>query len=186
MMHHMEFIAVPFASFMKELCKTFLSNGWDNELHGCICNACLRPSDSFSKWVNDIHHLNIILCGTDYHFSEDTLCFQLNSLLDVNLRTHCKNCKIKDLIDAAINVTCEKTREARLSTWIAEVRKLAEECHHDTKCYLEASKDFQRAPKCQALANNSCTLNTAPTKSHSTAISTAGARMKLPRLMDNE
>jgi hypothetical protein len=111
---------------MKQLRKEFLSDGWDDELHARICNARLRPSDSFVKWVNDIHHLNIILRGTDYHFSEDTLHFQLDSLLDVDLRTRCKNRKIKELVDAAADATGEKTGEACLSTWIAEVRKLAE------------------------------------------------------------
>lgn len=184
--HCSELTAVPFPSFMKQLCKEFLSDGWDDELHAHICNACLKPSDSFMKWVNDIRHLNIILRGMDYHFSEDTLCFQLDSLLDVDLRMHCKNCKIKNLVDAAANVASEKTGEARLSTWIAEVCKLAEECQHDTKHYLKASKDFQRAPKRQALANNSHALNAVPAKVHNTANSSAGTHTKPPHLTDNE
>lgn len=47
-----------------------------------------------------------------------------------------------------VNAVGEKTAEAHLATWIAEVQKLAEECTHDMKCYLEASKDFQCVPKC--------------------------------------
>ena len=184
--HCSELTAVPFPSFMKQLCKEFLSDGWDNELHARICNARLKPSDSFAKWVNDICHLNIILCGMDYHFSEDTLHFQLDNLLDVDLRMHCKNHKIKDLVDAAANAAGEKTREARLSTWIAEVRKLADEHQHDTKHYLEASKDFQHAPKCQALVNNFHALNAVPAKVHTTANSSTGTHTKPPRLMDNE
>jgi hypothetical protein len=84
--HHTELVVLTFASFMKDLRKEFLSDGWDDELHARICNAWLRPSDSFTKWVNDIRHLNIILRGTNYHFSKDTLRFQLDSLLDVDLR----------------------------------------------------------------------------------------------------
>ena len=122
----------------------------------------------------------------DYHFSKDTLHFQLNSLLDVDLRTHCKNHKIKELVDAAADATSEKTRKAHLSTWIAEVHKLAEECHHDTKHYLKVSKDFQQAPKCQALANDSHALNAIPAKVHNTANSSAGTRTKPPCLTDDE
>jgi hypothetical protein len=72
--HHSELTAVPFPNFMKQLCKEFLSNGWDDELHARICNACLRPSDSFAKWVNDIRHLNIIKGFTLPHTSWWTPC----------------------------------------------------------------------------------------------------------------
>jgi hypothetical protein len=184
--HRMELVALPFANFMKDLRKEFLSDGWDDELHACICNARLKPSDSFAKWVNDICHLNIILHDTDYHFSKDALRFQLDSLLDVDLRTRCKNRKIKELVDAAVNTLGEKTGEARLAIWIAETRKLAEECNHDTKHYLEASKDFQHAPKRQALAVNSHALNATSTKPYSSTNSGPSTRMKPPCLTDNE
>jgi hypothetical protein len=184
--HHAELIVLPFASFIKDVYKEFLSNGWDDELHAHICNSCLKPSDSFTKWVNDIHHLNIILHGTDYHFSEDALHFQLDSLLDVDLHTHCKNRKIKELVNSAVNSAGEQTREARLAKWIMETWKLAEEHSHDTKCYLEASKDFQCAPKHQALASNSHGANTASTKPYSALTATSVPRTKPPRLTDNE
>jgi hypothetical protein len=105
--HRAELVALPFASFMKDLHKEFLSDGWDDELHARICNSPLKPSDSFAKWVNDIRHLNIILCGTDYHFSEDALHFQLDSLLDVDLRTRCKNRKVKEMVESAVNAAGE-------------------------------------------------------------------------------
>lgn len=156
--HRAELITLPFTDFMKTLHKEFLSEGWDNELHACICNVHLKTSDSFLKWVNDIHHMNIILHGTEYHFSEDALCFQLDSLLDIDLCTHCKNHKIKDIVEKAVNMAGEKSGKACLATWITEVCKLAEECTHNTKCYLEVSEDFQQAPKHQALGNNNHTL----------------------------
>jgi hypothetical protein len=185
--HRTDLITLPFADFMKSLHKEFLAEGWDDELHARICNAQLKTSDSFAKWVNDIRHTNIILWGTKYHFSEDALCFQLDSLLDVDLRTRCKNRKVKDLVEGVVNGTGEKTAEAHLATWIAEVRKLAEERTHDTKRYLEVSEDFQRAPKRQALANNPHTVNTMPsTKSYSTTNAGPINRTKPPRLTDNE
>jgi hypothetical protein len=184
--HRTELIVLPFANFMKELHKEFLSDGWDNELHAHICNAWLKPSNLFAKWVNDIRHLNIILHGTDYHFSEDALRFQLDSLLDIDLRTHSKNRKVKELVDAAINALGERTGEVRLAVWIAETCKLAEEHNHDTKRYLEASEDFQHAPKRQALAVNSCALNTTSTKPYSSTNSGPSTRTKPPCLTDNE
>jgi hypothetical protein len=184
MTHRTELVALTIAGFMKDLHKEFLSDGWDDELHARICNARLRPSDSFAKWVNDICHLNIILRGTDYHFSEDTLHFQLDSLLDVDLCTRCKNRKVKELVDAAVNALGEKTGEACLTMWIAETRKLAEEHNHDTKHYLEASEDFQRAPKRQALAVNSRALNATSTKPYSSANSGPSTRTKPPHLTE--
>lgn len=62
-----------FVEFIIELQKEFLSDGWDNKLHAKIRNACLRLSDSFPKWVNDICHLNIVLRNTEYHFSDVAL-----------------------------------------------------------------------------------------------------------------
>jgi hypothetical protein len=50
-----------FSVFIKELQCEFLPEGWDDELHAKIHNSRLRSSDSFLKWVNDIHHLNIVL-----------------------------------------------------------------------------------------------------------------------------
>ena len=50
-----------FPDFIKELQREFLPDGWDNELHVKICNSCLKSSDSFPTWVNEIHHLNIVL-----------------------------------------------------------------------------------------------------------------------------
>jgi hypothetical protein len=185
-MHHMELIALPFASFMKDLCKEFLSDGWDDELHAHICNSCLKPSDSFMKWVNNIHHLNIILCGTNYHFSEDALCFQLDSLLNVDLHTHCKNRKVKELVESVVNTAEEQTGEACLAKWISKIHKLAEEHSHDMKHYLEASKDFQHAGKCQALAPNSCLTNTMSTKPYSSMTAMSVPQTKLPHLTDNK
>jgi hypothetical protein len=157
--HRSDLTLLSFADFMKSLHREFLTEGWDDELHACICNVCLQASDLFAKWVNDICHMNIILHGTDYHFSDDSLRFQLDSLLDTDLHTHCKNRKIKDIVEGAINVSGIKTPEAHLMMWIAKVCKLAEECSHNTRHYLEASEDFQCAPKRQALGTNSCVVN---------------------------
>ena len=67
----------------------------------------------------------------------------------------------------AVNALGEKMGKACLTMWIAETRKLAKECNHDTKHYLKASEDFQHAPKCQALAVNSHALNATSTKPYS-------------------
>lgn len=62
-MHQAELVGLSFANFMKNLQKEFLSDGWDDELHACIYNAHLKASNSFSKWVNNVQHMNIILHG---------------------------------------------------------------------------------------------------------------------------
>lgn len=74
-----------FPDFVKELQVEFLPEGWDDELHAKIRNARLKSADSFPTWMNDIHHLNIILQNTEYFFSDVALCLQLESLLDSDL-----------------------------------------------------------------------------------------------------
>lgn len=126
-------MSLTFPEFIKDFGKEFLPGRWDGELHSHICNSHLKFSDSFPKWVNDICHSNIILRGTSYHFSDDPLCIQLETLLDADLCIRAKNCNIKDLIEAATNNAGKKTAEAQLTCWITELRKLAEERAHDTK-----------------------------------------------------
>lgn len=126
--------------------------------------------------MNDIRHLNIVLHNSEYHFSDTELRLQLDSLLDVDLRNHCKNCKIKEIIDKVGKATDTEKQiaEARLTCWISEVCKLAEECVHDTKCYLEAAEDVQRAAKRQALSHPSHnTNNNMSTKDHPSSSSSA-------------
>lgn len=105
--------------------------------------------------MNDIQHLNIVLHNTKYYFSDVALHLQLDSLLDADLQNHCKNCNIKEVMNKIAKETPEKTDEAHLTCWIAEVHKLAEEQANDTKHYLEAAKDLQWMPKRQALVNPS-------------------------------
>lgn len=113
--HHNELIELMFAEFLKELRKEFLPENWDNDLHSHICNSRPKPSDNFAAWLNNICHMNIVLCGTDYHFSDDALCMQLESLLNTGNRAG------------------KKMEETQLTVWISEIQKLAEECSNDTK-----------------------------------------------------
>ena len=154
-------VGLSFAVFIKELQREFLPEGWDDELHAKICNSCLRSLDSFPKWVNDIHHLNIVLRNSEYHFSDAKLCLQLDSLFDVDLCSHCKNWKIKELVDKIGDEgdSEEEIAEKHLACWISEVWKLAEEHAHDTKHYLGAAEDLQHALKCQALGYPSHSQN---------------------------
>lgn len=142
--HHNLLGALAFLVFMKEFHMEFLPGGWDNKLHAHICNSQLRSSDSFPKWVNNIHHSNIILRGTSYHFSDDALHLQLDTLLDLDLCIHCKNHNVKELIKSATNNAGEKTPEAHLTSWILELCKLTDEHAQNTKCYLVAAEDLQR------------------------------------------
>lgn len=89
--HGDQLAALTFEEFIKEFQREFLTEGWDDELHAKICNSCLKSSELFAKWVNDIQHLNIVLCNSEYHFSNTELRLQLDSLLDVDLRNRCKN-----------------------------------------------------------------------------------------------
>jgi hypothetical protein len=112
-----------FSVFIKELQHEFLPEGWDDELHAKIHNSRLRSSDSFPKWVNDIHHLNIVLRNSEYHFSDTELHLQLDSLLDVDLCSCCKNWKIKELVDKIGDEgnSEEESVERHLACWISEV-----------------------------------------------------------------
>lgn len=114
-----------FANFMTDFCKEFFPSGWDDELHAHICNSQLHSTD-------------VILRGTAYHFSDDTLHLQLDTLLNADLCIHCKNCKIKELVELAVNNAGEKTPEACLSCWVLELHKLTEECAHNMTWYFEA------------------------------------------------
>lgn len=181
-----------FPEFIKELQREFLPDGWDDELHAKIRNSRLKSSDSFPTWVNDICHLNIVLRNTEYYFLDIALRLQLDSLLDADLWNRCKNRNMKEVVDKVTRDTAGKTDEARLSCWIAEVRKLAEEHTNDTKQYLEAVEDLQRLPKRQALANPSRNANAVggykargATTSSTQAASSSSSR-KPPRLTDNE
>lgn len=75
--------------------------------------------------------------------------------MDADLQSRCKNRNVKEVIEKVVKETPAKTEEARLSCWIVEVQKLAEECANDTKRYQEAAKDLQCMPKRQALVNPS-------------------------------
>ena len=101
--HHVGLIVLNFDDFMVTIHWEFLAEGWDDELHAKICSLHLKPSDSFMSWVNELFHLNIILRGMDYHFADDPLCLQLDSLINTNLCTCSKNRKIKECIDTAVN-----------------------------------------------------------------------------------
>jgi hypothetical protein len=142
-----DLVALTFDDFMALLRSEFLPESWEDELHAKICSSRLKPADSFMTWLNELRHLNIILRGTDYHFTEDPLRLQLDSLIDTDLRTRAKNRKIKDVIDAATDAKGVKTPEARLNAWISEMRKLAEERANDTKHYKEAAENFHRSTK---------------------------------------
>jgi len=145
--HHADLVALPFDDFMVELCREFLPEGWDDDLHAKICSSCLKSSDSFMSWVNEIRHLNIILWGTDYHFKDDPLHLQLDSLIDSDLRARVKNRWVKEIVEAAVNTKGKKTAKAHLTIWISEMRKLTEEHFNNTKHYRKAAESFHRAGK---------------------------------------
>lgn len=105
-----------FDKFIKELQKEFLPEGWDDKLHAKICNSCLTSSEPFTKWVNNIHHLNLFLQNSEYQFSDTDLRCQLNSLLDVDLWNWCKNHKIKEIVSKVGGRQIQKTRSPRLSS----------------------------------------------------------------------
>lgn len=169
--------SLTFTMFIIELQKEFLPDGWDDELHTKILNSHLKASDSFPNWVNNICHLNIVLWNTKYYFSDVVLWLQLDSPLDSDLQSWCKNHNVKEVIKKVTKGTPEKTKEAWLTCWIGEVWKLAEEHMNDTKRYLEAAEDLQCMPKCQALANHLHNSNTVGSyKAHgSTTSSTASS-----------
>lgn len=98
-----------FPEFIKELQREFLPDGWDDKLHAKIRNSHLKSSNSFSNWVNNICHLNIVLRNTEYYFSDSALHLQLDSLLDADLWSCCKNRNVKDTIDRIAKQTLEKT-----------------------------------------------------------------------------
>lgn len=159
-MHGDQLAEMSFTDFVKEMQKEFLPDGWDDELHAKIQSLQLKVSNLFPTWVNDIRHLNIILHNTEYHFSESNLWLQLDSLLDADLQSCCKNRNMKEIVDKVMKGTPEQTDKARLTCWITEVQKLAEECMNDTKCYLEVAEDLQCGPKRQALVNPTQNTNT--------------------------
>jgi hypothetical protein len=158
---HTRLSTLSLPDFMKLLRKEFLPEGWEDDYHTQICNACLKSSDTFSNWLNDVCHINFALRGSDRHFSDDALRIQLESLLDLDLRTRAKNRNVKDLVEAAVDDENVKTPEARFMRWKNELHKLADERAQDTKRYLEAAEELQCPQKRQALSQHSRTYNTA-------------------------
>jgi hypothetical protein len=132
---------------MKLLHKEFLPEGWEDDYHTQIYNTHLKSSNTFSNWLNNVCHINFALWGSDHHFSDDALCIQLKSLLDLNLCTHAKNHNIKDLVEAAVDDENVKTPKARFMHWKNELRKLADKCAQDMKRYLEAVEELQHPQK---------------------------------------
>ena len=114
-------ITILFTNVMKEIRKEFLPDSWDDDLHSCLLNSQLWASDNFMTWVNNLHYQNLTLLNTDYHLSDDALCQLLETLLDPDLCTHCKNHKVKETVDAATDSTGNKSAKIGLMTWIAEV-----------------------------------------------------------------
>jgi hypothetical protein len=186
--HRVHLMTLSFDAFMIKICHEFLTEGWDDELHAKICSSRLKMSDSFMSWLNELCHLNIVLRGTDYHFNDDALRLQLDSLVDTDLRSHAKNCRIKESIDAAINNKGEKTVEAHLSTWVTEMCKLADECANDMKCYKEAAESLHRGPKQESVEDgNRATKHpmlSGPSRIANTSQNAACTHP--PKLTDNE
>lgn len=81
-----QLVALTFKEFMKELKMEFLPENWDHDLYNWICSSHLKICDNFAAWLNEIRHMNIILCGTDYHLDDDALRRQLDGLLNNDLQ----------------------------------------------------------------------------------------------------
>jgi hypothetical protein len=54
-----------FVNFMKLPHKEFLPESWEDEYHMQICNSCLKSTDSFPNWLNNVCHINFALRGSD-------------------------------------------------------------------------------------------------------------------------
>jgi hypothetical protein len=187
--HRADLVILPFDEFMVQIRREFLSEGWDDELHAKICSSRLKISDSFMSWVNELRHLNIILRGTDYHFNDDSFRLQLDSLIDADLRSRAKNRRIKESVDAAVDNKNEKTAEARLTVWISEMRKIAEERSNDTKRYKEAAENFHRASKRESGDDGSRAAKRPALSGPSrvaNSTSQPSARSRPPKLTENE
>jgi hypothetical protein len=187
--HCTDLIPLSFDDFMVELCREFLPEGWDDELHAKICSCRLKVSNTFMSWVNKLCHLDIILHKTNYHFNDDSLHLQLDSLIDTNLCACAKHRRIKESVDVAVD---SKGPEARLSAWISELRKLAKERANDTKHYKEATQTFHRMSKREATddvnrATKRPTLSQPSCIANSSASSSANSgRTCPPKLTENE
>jgi hypothetical protein len=187
--HRADLVLLSFDDFMVELRREFLPEGWDDELHAKISSSRLKVSDSFMTWINELRHLNIILRNTDYHFDDDSFRLQLDSLIDTDLRARSKNRGIKESIEAAVDSKGMKTAEARLTTWVAEMRKLADERANDTKRYKEAAESFHRAVKCESVDEmNRASKHPALSQPSRIANSSSqsSSRTRPPKLTENE
>jgi hypothetical protein len=186
--HRVHLVTLSFEDFMIEIRREFLTEGWDDELHAKICSSHLKMSDSFMSWLNELRHLNIVLRGTDYHFNDDALHLQLDSLVDTDLRSRAKNCRIKESIDAAVNNKGEKTAEACLSMWVTEMCKLADEHASDTKRYKEAAESLHQGPKRESVedGNRAAKHPALSGPSRVTNTSQNVVRTHPPKFTDNE
>lgn len=80
-------MALPFATFMTQLCTNYLHLDWEDHVHNEILNSCLDPNkESFWAWSQNIIKLNCLLWNTTSIFDDATLHNQLNAHLDNGLK----------------------------------------------------------------------------------------------------
>jgi len=120
---------------------------------------------------------------------DDTLCLQLDSLINTNLHTHAKNCRIKDIINVTINSKGEKTAEAHFPVCVSEMHKIAEERANDTKHYNQMAEAFHHASKHELSNDVNCALKCPvlqPSHFANALSSQAASHTCPPKLTENE
>ena len=174
---HATIVALPFISFMTQLCKNSLHPDWEDHVCNEILQSCLQPSnESFWAWSQNIIELNCLLRDTTSLFDDTTLCNQLDAHLD------------DDLIDCVKHSDAKK--EKTLKTWINTVHRLDETCISKNKRHHELIEETltQHQSKRQAMEVNALCNKTNGTNNNtsSATASSTSSYVPVPTLLDSK
>ena len=170
-------VALPFLSFMTQLCKNSLHPDWEDHVRDEILQSHLQPSkESFWAWSQNVIKLNCLLRDTTSLFDDTTLRNQLDAHLDNDLKDRVKHSDAK--------------KEKTLKTWIDAVRRLDETRISENKRHRELIEETltQRQSKRQATEANALRNKTNRTNNNtsSATASSASSYIPVPTLLDSE
>ena len=169
-------VALPFATFMSQLCDNYLHPDWEDHIRDEILKSHLDPNkQSFWDWSQHVIKLNCLLRNTTSVFDDPTLRNQLDAHLDDELKERVKHSEAK--------------KEKTLKSWIDAVCRLDETRISKNKHHRELIEESlnQRQAKHQAtdtnaLRNPSRHNNT----SSSSTTNSSSSYVPLPALLDSE
>ena len=168
-------IALPFATFMSQLCDNYLHPDWEDHIRDKILKSHLDPNkQSFWDWSQHVIKLNCLLRNTTSVFNDPTLRNQLDAHLDDELKECVKHSEAK--------------KEKTLKSWIDAVCHLDENWISENKHHRELIEEtFNKwQAKRQATDNNTFRNPSRRNNTSSSTTTSSSTFVPLPVLLDAE